>query len=157
MISINGGLQETIQAEEMQEGRQPTCEERIGEEYRREIETVRKLWKLYQEGDEEGDPDLGTFPEHGLAFDYVPAGTFKNQCMGFFRWQISTGGPGDEFRFYTDPAGVLYRISYVFLDWWDGATLELGGEDFDLLSEIFGWFREIGAVEAELRKAKEEG
>jgi hypothetical protein len=132
-----------------------SCKERIQEQYDREIKAVRTLWNLYQRGEDEGDPDLGTFPEHGLSFDYVAAGTFSDQKEGFFRWQISTGGPGDEFRFYTDAQVKVYCIEYVFLDWWDGATLELSGQDYDLLAEIFEFFRDCGAVESELRKAEE--
>ena len=47
--------------------------------------------------------DIGTFWEYGLALDYVAPGTFKDQKQGYFRYQISVGGPSEEFRFYANP------------------------------------------------------
>jgi hypothetical protein len=135
---------------------QPKCKDRIREHYRERIKDLRRLWKLYQEGNDEGDPDIGTFHEYGLSFDYCPAGTFGDQKEGFFRYQISWGGPAEEFRFYTDGALALTRIRFYFLDWWDGAYKTLTGRDYDLLAEIFEFFRDIGSVESELMKAEAE-
>ena len=135
---------------------QKTCKQRIRVHYRGRIKDLRRLWSLYQSGNDEGDPDIGTFHEYGLSFDYVPAGTFGDQKEGYFRYQISWGGPADEFRFYTDGQLRVYRIAYWFLDWWDGAHINLSGKDFDLMNEIFEFFREIGSVQAEMEKATED-
>src|SRR3990172_11847069 len=78
--------------------------------------------------DEEGTKDTGPFNEYGLCFDYVSAGTFKDQRRGFHRYQLSTGGPGDEIRFYSDAAGKVYKAEYWFLDWFDGAHINVTEE-----------------------------
>lgn len=134
---------------------QLTCKERIREERRGRISDLTKLWKLYQEGNEDGDPDLGNFYEYGLAFDYVPPGTFNGQRRGYWRYQLSWGGPSDEFRFFCDERRVPVRIEYWFLDWGDGAKSVLKGKDEQLLLEIWDFFQEVGSVDAEYDKAME--
>ena len=111
--------------------------------------------------------DGETFNEYGLAFDYFPGESpefdddgeeTKEGTPGFFRYQISTGGPGDEFRFYADGSGYdwnLWKVEYTFLDWFDGASRTLHGEDYRLLDEIFRFFVEIGSCEAEYNKAQD--
>ena len=44
----------------------------------------------------------------------------------YYRLQLSTGGPGDEIRFY----GKGGRIEYVFLDWYSGVGFDITGEDW---------------------------
>jgi len=98
--------------------------------------------------------DLGTFHEYGLAFDYVKEGTFE-QDEAYFRYQLSWGGPSDEFRFYVNPGFTCHRIEYWFLDWFDGAEVILEGEDYELLEEIFEDFKGMGAVSDTYDKTKE--
>ena len=40
--------------------------------------------------------------QSGLSFDFVEANTFEDQKCGYWRFQMSWGGPSDEFRIYTD-------------------------------------------------------
>ena len=61
----------------------------------------------------------------GLCFDYVDPGTFTDQLEGYWRWQLSWGGPGDEFRIYINPDKSVHRIEYWYLDWYDGAKVTL--------------------------------
>jgi hypothetical protein len=103
----------------------------------------------------EETPELGSVHDYGLAFDYVTADTFKNQPEGYFRWQLSWGGPSDEFRFYVDAQKKCHRIEYWFLDWFDGAKKTLSGSRKDLLLYFFNWFDDMGAVENAFRKATE--
>ena len=129
---------------------QSTCKERWAEHKAGRIADLRKLWALYQEGDEDGDEDLGRFEEYGLCFDYVAAGTFNNQSRGYFRYQLSYGGPSDEFRFLTeDPRNPEPEVSYWFMDWFDGYGRALTGQDRDLLLEIWRDFQETGTVQAQ--------
>lgn len=140
----------------------PSCKSRWAAEKNSEIRAIRKLWNLYCAGNEDGDEDGCRFGEHGLAFDYVAPGTFKN-TRGYWRWQISWGGPSDEFRFYADTCGdhddvylhfKLTRIEYAFLDWFDGYSRKLTGKDEALLREIWDLhFNELGLAKAEYRKA----
>jgi len=92
------------------------------------------------------------FYEYGLSFDYVAPHTFEDQEHGYFQWCLSTGGPGDEFRFYVDLDETCYKIEYWFLDWFDGAsiTLHSGGHgkpdtNAQLMLEIFEHFKECGS------------
>lgn len=39
------------------------------------------------------------FDEYALSFDYVEPDTFDDQDRGYFRYQISYGGPSEEVRF----------------------------------------------------------
>ena len=123
-----------------------SCEKRIDENLRMRLDDLQKLWTAYCDGEEEIE-DLGSIYDYGLCFDYIPAETFEDQKEPYFRYQLSWGGPSDEFRFYTGPDLIPYKIEYVFLDWFDGAKRELKGEDFDLLFEIFEWFKESGTLE----------
>ena len=127
--------------------KQRTCEDRVEMHLESRIDDLKKLWANYCNGKEDDDEDLGNIYEYGLCFDYVPAGTFSDQREGFFRYQLSTGGPGDEFRFFADVTRDVHRIEYWFLDWFDGAHRVLTGEDEELLMEIWEWFEEGGAVE----------
>ena len=62
---------------------------------------------------------------YGLAFDYVEKGTFTDQERGYFCFQLSWGGPSDEFRIYVDYDKQITHIDYWFLDWGDGASVRI--------------------------------
>jgi hypothetical protein len=160
---------------------QPTCEQRWASHRDSRIEDLRRLWDAYCgrptecpdcEGeaaecetcdglgeiapDQDGNvEDLGNIFEYGLSFDYVAPGTFGDQEQGYFRYQLSWGGPSDEFRYYVNPDLTCYRVEYWFLDWWDGHGCALYGDDRALLMELWGWFEECGSAQAELDKAQE--
>jgi len=130
-----------------------TCRKRWKSNKDGRIRDIRKLWKLYLAGDDEGDPEIGSLNDYGLSFDFAPSSA--TGC-GFFRWQLSTGGPGDELRFYVSPDLGLGRVEYWFLDWFDGYGRPLTGADFDLLTELWGdFFRETGAARYALEAAGE--
>jgi len=61
----------------------------------------------------------------GLCFDYVEPRTWTDQLEGYWRWQLSWGGPGDEFRIYINPDKSVHRIEYWYMDWYDGASVTL--------------------------------
>jgi hypothetical protein len=159
------------------------CEKRVGKHLESRLEDLRLLWAAYtnagwkcpecegEEGldcelcggegtiDEEGYlPDLGNMYEYGLCFDYVAPDTFNDQEEGFFRYQLSTGGPGDEFRIFAQKVNdyrfSVYRIEYWFLDWFDGASRTLYGPDRELLEEIFdSFFVDSGTANVRLEEA----
>jgi len=120
-----------------------TCKERIGDHLKGRIEDLQALYAAYLSGDEYTE-DGESLDEYGLGFDYVPKGTFKNQRAGFFRYQLSFGGPSDGFRFYCDAERNVYKVEYVFLDWFDGATRTLRGGREKLLINIFTDFFQSG-------------
>lgn len=144
-----------------QQTRQRTCKQRWTKEKNSEIAMLRRLlWADRNEGTKRADrihENEGYFNEHGLGFDYVAPGTFGDQREGYWRYQISWGGPSDEFRFYaSDPNDRPYRIEYWFLDWFDGEGRALTGEDEELLLEIWDDFEGMGMTESEYEKAREE-
>lgn len=137
--------------------KEKTCEERVAAALRSRCDDLQKLWTAYAEGDEDrhGD-DLGNIFEYGLAFDYVAPGTFTDQEHGYFRYQISWGGPSEEIRFYADTDLIPYKIQFWFLDWGDGAFRYPTGEDEILFKNLFDWFRDTGTAQAEYDKATED-
>lgn len=134
---------------------QPTCAERVNAELESRIDDLTKLWNAYCAGDENAE-DLGYLHEYGLCFDYVTPDTFSDQEQGYFRYQLSYGGPSDEFRFYVGAELTPYKIEYWFLDWYDGAHRTLICENKLFMLTLFNWFKECGAVEAQFQKATED-
>ena len=118
--------------------KQENCEERV----ERNLNDKLEVFRMYLESpdmDEPTDEDYPPFYEYGLSFDYVEPNTFEDQPEGYLRYQLSWGGPSDEFRFYVNLDGSLHRIEYWFLDWFDGAHRELEGEDYDTMEQVFDW------------------
>jgi len=110
------------------------------------MEDLHTLWTAYCDDPESYDEDLGTFNEYGLSFDYVAPETFTDQDEGYFRYQLSYGGPSTEFRFWVDGDLEVYKVQYWFLDWFDGAFSYLDKKDYDLMLEIFDDFKGMGLV-----------
>lgn len=112
-----------------------TCAERIEEHYNNTLQYIHTASEYFNLDKEERE----SHPEHaseycnyedffdcinqyGLSWDYVckeddPKG------WGFYRWQLSWGGPSDEFRIYTknEDTNEIDKIEYRFHDWFDGA------------------------------------
>ena len=93
---------------------------------------------------------------YGLSWDYVAPGTFHDQEQGYFRYQISWGGPSEEIRFYVDYGKKLYKAEWWFLDWFTGHGIELKGNYLDIAKTIFDDFDSIGMVESAYEQAMEE-
>jgi len=96
-----------------------TCADRVAAE-----------WKERQE-------DLKNPEYEALSFDYVEPHTFTDQAEGYWRWQFSWGGPSDELRGFVNEHGELHRVEYWYMDWFDGAHLDVtnydGHEAFETL------------------------
>ena len=81
------------------------------------------------------------FNESILAFDFVEANTFDNQPDGYYRLQLSWGGPSDEVRYYTKAEHErFYKITYPYMDWFDGAEIEVFD---DIWHNIFNDFTDV--------------
>ena len=98
------------------------CIDLVQEHFEDRVKTIEESLNALYEGQEE-DFDGGFF-NLGLGFDFVPAHTFDDQEEHYFRWQLSWGGPSDEFRVYTDNQNNINRIEYWYLDWFDGASVD---------------------------------
>ena len=81
-------------------------------------ELVEQEWKDRQE-------DLKNPEYEALAFDYVKPHTFTDQAEGYWRWQFSWGGPSDELRGYVNEHKELHRLEYWYMDWFDGACVQV--------------------------------
>ncbi len=142
-------------------GENNKCEDRIESHLESRLEDLRTLWDLHCEDSDASDDDLGNMYEYGLSFDYVAPETFNDQPEGYFRYQLSWGGPGDEFRIFAQRVGEysfsIYRIEYWFLDWYDGAHRVLEGENLDFLKEIFtSFFVDVGSADHAMSEALEQ-
>jgi hypothetical protein len=96
-----------------------TCKERIKESL---LSRGEDFIRFMNAGDEETQEE---FNFYGLCIDMVSMGTFSDMTEPYLRYQLSTGGPGDEINFYQNG-----KIEYRFLDWWDGATLDISTLDW---------------------------
>ena len=75
--------------------------------------------------------------QSGLCFDRVEAGTFKDQRAAYWRWQLSWGGPSQEFRLFDNG-----DLEFWHLDWFDGACVDVQDEIFE---NIMANFKELSA------------
>ena len=80
---------------------------------------VSSKWKDRQK-------DLKSPEFEGLSFDYVEPN--EDQKEGYWRWQFSWGGPGDELRAYVNRDDSIHRLEYWYLDWFDGAKVNVPAE-----------------------------
>ena len=64
----------------------------------------------------------------------------KNYREQTITWIIlmSYGGPSDEFEVIVSWEGEVEKITYVYKDWFDGARLEVEGDEFEKLSAWVG-------------------
>lgn len=91
------------------------------------MDDIRRMYKA----DDQTDPELGPLNEYGLSIDKVEAGTFKDQREDYIRYQLSWGGPSEEFRIYKNG-----DVEFWYLDWFDGAKVDVNGEDADIIKDI---------------------
>mgnify|MGYP003661086919 FL=1 len=134
------------------------CKDRVATAYEERCEDLDTLVELEMQGNEEGHPELGTLWEYGLDFSYVPPDTYDDQENGYFRFQLSTGGPGDEFRFYADVDLELYKVEYWFLDWFDGAKVNVPhrpGDRAEWLGYLWETWTDCDCLRAAIDAAKE--
>jgi len=123
-----------------------SCDHEIVLESKRDrLGDIETLWNLYQEDPKAHDSDLGRLDEYGLCFDYVEPHTFSGQQEGYRRWQLSWGGPQEEFRiFMCEDKLTIHNIEFWYLDWFCGTGIKLYGADRQLLEEILVGFFGIG-------------
>tara|TARA_R100001530_G_scaffold61076_1_gene44097 strand:+ start:558 stop:980 length:423 start_codon:yes stop_codon:yes gene_type:complete len=119
-----------------------TCKERIRDEYVDRIETIESIFDRIDDYVDEAYDELDHMalnPTYPL--DYIPPYTFTDQERGYIRWHLSWGGPSDEFRFFMDEQGGITDIEYHFMDWFDGAVININmlGDDAELLDRVFNY------------------
>ena len=137
-----------------------TCFDLVKDNCNERLDDLRVLLDLYCNDPEDSNDNLGNMYEYGLSFDYIARDTFNEQYEGYFRYQLSWGGPSDEFRIFankiSDYRWSVYKIEYWYLDWFDGAKTVLTGKDYDFIKEIFNsFFVDAGSADSEFEKAIE--
>lgn len=118
------------------------CKDKVKHAFESRMKDIRQLF--YSDGLEEDSEEiiqgdtvkhiretLGVLNEYGLCIDKVEAGTFKGQREDYIIYQLSWGGPSEEFRIYKNG-----DVEFWFLDWWEGACVQVYGEDADIIKEI---------------------
>lgn len=119
--------------------RELKCKQRINAALKGRLADLKKL---LNDGPEE---QLGALPDYALCFDYVEPYTFGDQPEGYFRYQMSWGGPSDEFRFFVNLDLSCHRVEYWFLDWFDGAHRDCTPNA--TAKKLWQWLRETCAVD----------
>ncbi|MDP2371905.1 hypothetical protein [Rhodoferax sp.] len=133
--------------------KEQTCAERIAGAWARTKEDLLSYMgdgAVYESGSEDG---ARPFNEYALSFDYVAPGTFSDQPKGYWRYQMSWGGPSDEIRFFGGPVHFT-KAEYWFMDWYDGAKLDVADER--VAHWLWNELRENGAVMATFNEAQED-
>ena len=102
------------------------CKDKVKSAYRQKIKDLKKLYKLWSKDTELSHPDLGCLNEYGLSFDYVD--NSEDGGQSYFRYQISYGGPSEEFRIYVDVGLNIYKVEFWYLDWFDGAKRKVSSD-----------------------------
>jgi hypothetical protein len=97
------------------------------------LEQLHDMWEAYCDPDNDDNytEDGENIYEFGLSFDYVEPDTWDDQPEGYWQYQLSYGGPSDEFRFHDDG-----RIEYRYHDWFDGAGRVLMGEEYTFMEQL---------------------
>jgi hypothetical protein len=95
-----------------------TCEELIDGELAKEMAEIKAALADVVSG---ANPQA--LREYGYGFSYVEPRESDNK-EGFWQWVTSGGGPSSEFRLYDDES-----VSYVFMQWFDGASRALTGSN----------------------------
>jgi hypothetical protein len=102
------------------------CAELIREKLDERIKEAKRIIKgfdPYDENEEKEKDSIDAFNNWALAWD---------GC----RLELSYGGPQDYFTYARDKNGEIVAIFYSYLNWFDGATIELGHDYFDIMKEL---------------------
>jgi len=111
------------------------CKERIKPACRRRLAHIRRLYVAEATGEElplEFVEDYGrSLAEYGAGIWLVEAGTWPDQREDYVRYQLTHGGPSEEFRVYRNK-----DVEFWLSDWYDAAKVDVVGEDAELVLKI---------------------
>jgi len=111
--------------------------ERVGElQFQSRSEDITNMLERMDNSDAEvSEEAYEELYNYGLSLDYVPPFTFDGQRAGYWRWQLSWGGPSDEFRIYVDDDTNIREILYVYQDWYQHTEQSVWHRD-DILQAV---------------------
>ena len=110
------------------------CADLVHEKYQDTLKDYEDAYNYFNEDEDKRKPneDYESYEDFfdyvnqsGLCFDFVSVDTFEDQDRGYWRFQMSWGGPSDEFRIYTDDQNEIEYIEYWYMDWFDGASVDV--------------------------------
>mgnify|MGYP005997477253 FL=1 len=117
----------------------PKCADLVESKYNEteaDYKRARKFFEEYQDATEGEQIAMKVFDKHrgdyfheyeglfdyvnqtALSWDYVDS---EGREAGYYRLQLSWGGPSDEFRIYVDQDKEIDIIEYWYMDWFDSA------------------------------------
>jgi len=102
-----------------------TCKDKVHEELNSRMQEITELYEGYNE-----EGHLEELEQYPLCIDVVEPGTFDNRER-YIRYQISWGGPSDEFRIYENG-----EVEYWYMDWMDGAKLPVVGPFKEIMQDL---------------------
>ena len=132
-----------------------TCKDRIEEQWRSTQADIGAMllgedWDTYKEANGYDGDGHEAFSEYGLCFDYIAP---VEGDQGYYRFQMSWGGPSDELRFFGTREGQVHVIEYWFMDWFDGASLRV--TDDKHAQAVGEWFAGCEAFESAWNEANQ--
>jgi len=116
--------------------RQLTCEERIGDSLARTLQDLRGLTEridIYQGVLVSEDAQKDAEDARAELDDY-PLCLMERRTKII---QLSWGGPADQLEYELYDDGSIRQIRYRFMDWGDGATRVLHGDDYVLAERLY--------------------
>lgn len=93
-------------------------------DFRRAVKTYEKLGRVVDRDKQEYNDITDWLNNYALGFD----DDIKYRAK---RLELSYGGPQDYFLFFEDGT-----IEYHYLDWYDGASTDLSGDDYEVMQQI---------------------
>jgi len=139
---------QTLNLDGVKPNKEKKCSELVKEKYQDRLKQFKNALSFFDKDEEQRWSWLNDNPEcdqydgydnffdycnqAGLCFDRVEAGTFKDQRAAYWRWQLSYGGPSEEFRLYDNK-----DLEYWYLDWFDGACVDVVDDVFiDIMNDF---------------------
>ena len=111
----------------------PRCKDVIKGELEDRTRDLKELWNA----EEQETENLGELNNYGLGIWFNQAGDHE-QREPYYQYQLSTGGPGDEFRIYLNG-----DVEYIYLNWFDGETIQVEDQELkEILYNFCIWTKE---------------
>ena len=117
-----------------------TCKDRVLDSWHSRREDLQEFRDAGPETDFTNAEGCELY-EYALCLDYVDQ---EGKEPGYYRYQISSGGPQEEIRYYIRKdvpidgyLGDMTIVEFWLLDWFDGASTQLTGDDLELALWVF--------------------
>ena len=101
------------------------CADLVHQKYKDTLKDYQDAFNYFKQDEYQGKPDkdyegykdfFDYVNQSGLSFDFVEANTFKDQKCGYWRFQMSWGGPSVDGASIRVSDDVIYQICQMFLE-----------------------------------------